>query len=354
MGEVLSGRIPEETDATCDNCAMCTRNSQPHSSEELFYNPETKCCTYIPTLPNFIVGGILGDGDAGFAAGRVTVEARLRAGIAVTPLGLGMPPTFGLLYSRTGPQTFGLSKTLRCPHYLVEEGGRCGVWKHRAAVCATWYCKYVRGAVSAKFWKLLHQLLSTVEESLSRWCIYELDVGVEALGLLFPIQSFPDQNRQLDGLALDGKFDRTTYAMAWGKWLGHEQEFYREAARLVKGLHWRDIIAIGGSELKICEQLVRDAYGKLTSNELPPFLKVGTMNVLQMGHDSFRVTTYSPIDPIEVRKSVMAVLPYFDGGPISKSTADIEEREGVKLSQRLVRKLVDFEILIPPKTPMND
>lgn len=353
MDEVLSGRIPEETDATCDHCAMCSTHGKPHPVSELFYNPETKCCTYIPTLPNFLVGRILSDDDESFAKGRMTVEARLRAGLAVTPLGLGMPPAFSFLYAGTAAQTFGLSKTLRCPHYLAEQGGRCGVWKYRSAICATWYCKHVRGAVSAKFWKSLHQLLSAVEQSLSHWCVYELDVGVEALSLLFPAKNSLKQEIPLDALALDGKVDRRVYQMTWGKWSGREQRFYREAARLVDGLDWRDIIAIGGTELKICERLVRDAYSRLTSKELPPFLRVGSLGVLQMGQQTCRVTTYSPIDPLDLPQSLMTVLPYFDGHATLESMAAIEEREGIRLSPELVRKLADFEILIPGESPLD-
>jgi hypothetical protein len=350
MEEVLSGRIPEETDATCGDCAMCSKDDKAHSRSELFYNPETKCCTYIPTLPNFLVGGILSDNDGAFAKGRMSVKARLRAGLAVTPIGLGMPPTFRFLYSGTAVRTFGLSKTLLCPYYLADEGGRCGVWRHRAAVCATWYCKHVRGAVSARFWKSLHQLLSAVELSLSHWCVDELDIGVEALGLLFPANDPHKQEHQLNALALDGKVDRGVYQIAWGKWSGREQEFYREAARLVDGLDWHDILAIGGTELKICERLVRDAYSRLTAKELPPFLKVGSLSVLQMGEESCRVTTYSPTDPLNLPKNLMAVLPYFDGRSTLEAMAAIEEQEGIRLSPDLVRKLADFEILLTAST----
>src|SRR5262249_54047658 len=145
IDQLLGARIPAETDATCDDCAMCApAGTASQSTAEMFYNPDTKCCTYVPTLPNYLVGRILRDDDPAFAAGRKTVETRLENGVAVTPLGLGMFPVFGLLYRQTAEQTFGRSKSLLCPHFMAEAGGRCGVWKHRAAVCATWYCKFVR------------------------------------------------------------------------------------------------------------------------------------------------------------------------------------------------------------------
>jgi len=346
MEKVFSGQIPEETDSTCAHCAMCPTGDTPHSSSELFYSPETKCCTYNPTLPNFLVGRILNDDDMTFE-GRATLEARLGTGFAITPLGLGVPKSYSSFYSETSGQTFGRSKTLLCPHYLVKEGGRCAIWQHRDSVCATWYCKLIRGAVSAKFWKSLQQLLSAIERNLARWCVYELDFGVDALNFLFSQKDSAKQDQHLDCLGLDGAVDRRAYEIAWGKWSGREREFYRECSRLVDALDWQDIIALGGTELKICEQLVRDAYARMMSKDLPPFLKAGSMSVLQMGQKSWRVTTYSPTDPLEFPKSLMLALPYFDGRSTLTSMSLIEKNEGIRLSPELVRKLADFEILIP-------
>ena len=347
MDQLLAGPIPAETDATCSDCAMCSTEGGPQTRSELFYNPEVKCCTYIPTLPNYLVGRMLGDEDPNFVFGRKTVEERLRAGLAVTPLGLGMPPTFTFLYAQTAGRAFGLSKTLRCPHYLSEEGGRCGIWKHRASVCATWYCKHVRGAVGAKFWASLNQLLSAVEQSLSHWCVYELEIEVEALSLLFPPRSVFKNDHQLDHRALDGTVDPRMYELLWGKWLGREAEFYQEATRLVNGLDWKEIVSLGGTEIKVRERLVRDAYSRLMSEELPPSLRVGSLNVLGMGQESCRVTTYSAIDPLDLPQRLIAVLHYFDGRPTLDAMEAIEEHEGIKLDAALVRKLADFEILIP-------
>ena len=353
MDQLLSGPIPAETDATCSDCAMCSTESGSQPRSELFYNPEVKCCTYIPTLPNYLVGRILSDDDPASARGRKSVEERLRAGLAVTPLGLGLPAAYGFLYAHAAGEAFGLSKNLRCPHYLEEEGGQCGIWKHRASVCATWYCKHVRGAVGARFWAALHQLLTAVEHNLSLWCVYELEIEIEALRILCAGKSSLKPDYRLDGLALDGKVDHVVYERCWRKWSGREAEFYQAAARLVDDLNWRDIASLAGPEVKIHEKLVRDAYSRLMSQELPSFLKVGSLNVSGLGRQSCRVTTYSPLDPLDLPNSLIAVLPYFDGRPTSDAITTIEQREGIKLDVALVRKLADFEILVPEESPRN-
>lgn len=350
MDQLLAGPIPRETDATCDDCAMCSTETSPRAGSEIFYNPATKCCTYIPALPNFLVGRILSDDDPALARGRKTVDERLRSRLGVTPLGIEMPLAYEFLYQHASAKAFGRSEALLCPHYVAEESGRCGIWKHRPGVCATWHCKYVRGAVGSKFWQSLLQLLGVVEESLSRWCVYTLEIEVEGLRVLFPPKGSLGLGQQVDSFALDGKVDAHVYEQAWGKWLGREEEFYKQAARLVNGLDWQGVVSIGGTEIKIQERLVQDAYSQLNSHELPPALIVGRLNVLSMGRESTRVMTYSLLDPLDLPVSLMAVLPYFDGRQTTDAMAAIETQEGISLSPDLVRKLVDFDILVASTT----
>ena len=68
------------------------RPSGPAAAGALVFAAETKCCTYVPEVPNFLVGRILDDPDPAFAPGRATVNQRIDARVSVTPLGLGRPP----------------------------------------------------------------------------------------------------------------------------------------------------------------------------------------------------------------------------------------------------------------------
>jgi hypothetical protein len=130
MDALLAGTIPSETEATCDDCAMCAAGGAQRG-DAYFFRPDVKCCSFVPNLPNFLVGRILADADPHLAAGRASVEARSEAGMAVTPLGLGQPPAYRVLYDRGAPAAFGRSRTLRCPHFLDDGVGRCAIWRHR-------------------------------------------------------------------------------------------------------------------------------------------------------------------------------------------------------------------------------
>ena len=344
MDEFLAAPIPHERDATCDDCAMCADGREPNANE-IFFNPQTKCCAYVPALPNYLIGRILADEDPAFAVGRATVAARIRAGAGMTPLGLAPPPSFSVLYAHSSAALFGRSLTLRCPHYLAEAGGRCGIWQHRAAICATWFCKFERGATGMTFWRSLEQLLTGVERNLMHWCVLELGLKVESLRSLLP---WPQQTgHSVKAHALDGGRDPAEQRALWGERTGREEEFYRACAERVGALTWADVLALGGPELQLYARLTRAAYDEHRSEQLPVALKVGQFNVLHVGADAHTVTTYSGYDPFELPNKLLAVLPYFDGRPVRAALATIAAETGVKLDQKLVRKLVDFKILVP-------
>ena len=336
--EFLSGAIPAEAEATCSDCAMLSGDPKKSGSATAapFFNPLTKCCTYLPVLPNFLVGRMLADDTREFARGRASLEARLESGIAVTPFGIGRTEAYDLVYLTQGKSFFGHARSMRCPHYVDEGGGQCGIWRHRAAVCATWYCKYNRGAVGQRFWQTLHRLLSAVEWDLSLWCVLELSVDSSATRRLLVRGEIraasPDDERQ----------------RVFGKWSGRERRFFRECARLVDALRWRDIERICGPDVRTWTTLTREAFDTLRSRAIPRRLRVGSFRVIARRQRSGIVEGYDGGDRIELPKGVLDALNHFDG--ITSTThalQTIRADTGLAIERDLVRLLVDFKILIP-------
>lgn len=314
--EFLSGPIPVETEATCGDCAMLCGTSVTASPAAAapFFNPDTKCCTYLPVLPNFLVGRMLADDSPEFARGRATFEERLAAGTAVTPLGVGRSATYDLLYATSGKSFFGRDRSKRCPHYLDENGGQCGIWRHRAAVCATWFCKYVRGAVGQRFWQALHRLLSAVERDLAWWCARELGVDSEA----------------------------------FGAWSGRERQFFQECARLVDALRWRDVERMCGPAVRTLTKETREAFDRLQSRAIPRRLRVGSFKVIAPYERSSIVEGYDGGDRLALPNGLIDALHYFDASPsTAHALRTIRANTGLAIEHDLVRLLVDFEILIP-------
>lgn len=318
MAQLLGGPVPVETAATCHSCAMCPPMDEPAASVHTrYYTPETKCCTFWPEIPNFLIGTIL-ELDL---PGRITVEARIAAREAVTPLGLGRP-SLQRAQLRQDKNAFGRDAALVCPHFLSE--GRCGIWGHACAVCSTWFCKYSRGAVGLRFWTALRGLLSSVEKGLAYWCLEQLDVRT-------PV---PDRGDGPPG-------------SAWGAWSGREPEFYRRCAACVQNLDWSAVREICGPETDLLADLVRDAYQELGSSDLPKHARTSTFTVQKIEGDAWQVSAYNPLDPIRLPRALVGVLHFFDGGPLDEALRACETEGRVRVDRAVVRRLLDHEILLP-------
>lgn len=346
MSELLPGPIPRESRATCDTCAMVPTQQQ-RDAREHYFSPAIKCCTYIPTLRNFLVGRILADNGPASQHGRLTVLDRIAQGVGVSPLGLTQSPVFNLLYERASLSTFGCNRTLVCPHYIADSG-RCGIWRHRESTCATWFCKHVRGDVGFSFWRRsLQQLLVAIEEELCRWCVVELDFDDDTLRHLFTAARWNTEGDSLSVESLDNRVERDSYKQLWGKWTDREEEFFLACAHLIDPLTWQDVLRICGPEVRALARLTQEAYGQLTTETPLPPLKVGGLQLVQITHEAARVITYSEYDPVDIPRALLELLHYFDGRPTEEALEAIESEKGLRLDPALVRKLSDFALLVP-------
>lgn len=343
--DLLGGLIPRETQATCDDCAMCVKEGGPQPTSLYFFDASLKCCVYMPELANFLVGRALSgdDPESAAGAGRESVRRRVRARIGVTPLGVGRPPSYDLVL-RNSANTLGRSVSLRCPHYLEAEGS-CGIWQSRDAMCTTWFCRHVRGRVGEAFWRALREVLVIVEGSLARRCALSLSVDPEVLSQWVPREGQPTLQRAPEGREVDGIADPARYSAIWGAWEGREEEYFVRCAEMVKGMSWADVLANGGPELDILARVARRAYERLISEETPARLKVGSFQIAAQRPGGVRAMTYSHLDAIDLPDALLAVLPLFDGRPTEVILADLAAR-GIGIEASYLRRLVDWGILI--------
>jgi hypothetical protein len=333
---------------------MCGDGRDESESQSYYFSSGVRCCSYVPNLHNFLVGRILSDTDADLELGRASVQRRIAERIGVTPLGLAQPPVYSLLYNNS-ERGFGRSRTLLCPHY-IEDGDRCGIWRHRDSTCTTWFCKHVRGRVGEAFWRdSFHQLLLTVEKDLARWCALELPLGDDALQQLVGSASWSSEVETVTEESLDNKVDEKSYARMWGEWLGREHEFFVRCAEMVVPLSWAEVLAISGPQARAYARLTEQAFRRLTSDETPPALNAGSFELVQIQRGRIRVKTYSAYDPLDIPSTLLELLPYFDGRPTKDVLAAIAEERGINLDAALVRKMVDFGLLsVPAKNSIED
>src|SRR5690348_9338547 len=87
-----------ESRATCDQCQMCDHGNVPEGVTATFFKPHLKCCTFHPSLPNYLVGAILKDEKPDAQEGKSRIKKAIASRIAVTPLQLGPSKKWRVLY----------------------------------------------------------------------------------------------------------------------------------------------------------------------------------------------------------------------------------------------------------------
>ena len=237
---------------------------------------------------------------------------------------------------------------MRCPHYLEEGGGRCGVWRHRESTCATWFCKYGRGSTGRNFWQRLHDTLGVAEDLLRTHCLLEVGLDAQALSTLVAPHALTIVAARHDGISasdVDGEVDRASYDALWGKWRGREKELFVACSKIANELRWSDIVKIGGVRLELLSRLLLDAYDALVSEQVPPRVRQRQLKVVYSSAESAELVGYSNIDPLRVPKKLLDVLHHFDGRPTDETLDEIDEQHGLCIAPGVVRKLVDFELL---------
>lgn len=320
VGAALGGALPLEANATCGDCAMT-------SGSGTTFDPRTKCCTFLPTIPNFGVGGAL-------RAGVVSVKLRVRAGRELSPLGLVADP--GEVARRTEVSAFGRDASLACPHYASGTGA-CGVWAWRESTCATWFCKHTRGAVAKAMWNRVHALAAALERAVAWRCAVELGVPAEGLARAAPLRSVHGSRADLEA----GGDPRSL----WGRWATDVEGYFVACAELAEAMPAEEALAAGGSEVSALAVIARRALDVEMDESLPPRVVMGAAQVLAMGRESVRVQGYSHLDPLEVPRALFDRLHCFDGREVADALRAASDEAGEEVPAGAVRMLLDFGVL---------
>lgn len=341
VAELLPGPLPAEPHATCGACAMLPPDDAPAEASSLHFDAETRCCTYHPSLPNFLVGRVLRDPGPHPTASSEVLLARIAGRRAVSPLGVAPADNVRARYeAAVNAGAFGRSPDLRCPHLREGEAEGCAIWAHRNATCATWFCKHDRGGRGMALWSRLRELLALAEARLARWCLVALELGDEALARALPEADAPGRR----GWAPEE--GDVAWAAQWGRWRGREAEFYVACADRVDALGWAEVARVCGADADALARLVRGARAALDDDApLPTALRFGGGVSARVDAGEAVVHAYSHYDPLVVPGALVDVLRRFDGRPTGVVLAELEG-EGVSLDASALRQLVDFEVLV--------
>ncbi len=325
---------PPERKATCNDCTMCApKDPLPGVA---YFRPDTKCCTYQPHLPNYLVGALLSDPDPAMAEGQRRVRAHIASRVGVTSRWLAPSRKRAAIFRAARDSSFGRSTLLRCP-YLSGEG-MCTVWRHRESVCSTFFCKYDSGADGRTFWRAVDAYLRRVERALA----------LHAVTTLAP--SLAEPPRPLDQMSLEELEDLpptdADYASFWGEWQGREEDLYRATYDLVAGLSAADLDRIAGADLDELGALTA-AYQRLQTPVLPERLALDLYRPPIPVEDGVVVGTYSKYEPIKLNAALFEVLKDLRAGEtVAEFRARLLRDHEVDVPEALLLELHQLRVLI--------
>jgi hypothetical protein len=336
MESLLGAPVPSEPRSTCADCAMC----RPTNPATPAFSPSVKCCTFQPSLPNFLVGAALADPRTSEHA-RAALRRRITERRGATPLYLERTPQEER-DQEYGKAEYGQDPALLCDYY---EDGLCGIWAHREAVCSTFWCLSDRRAVGMRFHDATKRLLGRVEELLAIWNVRAL--LPKQVGALVQLDDRPRRYAlgELPGARTGDTIGLPTRRRIWGPWVDREEAFYQACAERVAPLSWADVRMIGGDALTASIAAVEAARARLDA-PLPPVLCSGNVDRVALvgpfGAGTGLATEQVPDDPLVVPNEVADALPLFDGRPVAEVLA------AAPAVEPWLRGLVDQEVLGVP------
>jgi hypothetical protein len=112
-------------------------------------------------------------------------------------------------------------------------------------------------------------------------------------------------------------------------------------------LTWEDVLRVGGPEVDLHARIARKGYDRLVSTDVPDRLRVGTYEIVQTTPERTQIVSYSKLDPLDLPTVLIQLLPFFDGRPKEEVLEQLRNEAKLNLSEGLVRKLVDYNVLVP-------
>lgn len=330
--EVLNIEIPEERYADCNNCHHCV------SKQDAFVN--TKCCTYYPVIPNYMIGALLSTDNPLLEEGRKRMRHLVAQKKGVTPYGIIPTLQHDVLYQNSiakknthvDKQT---AESLLCPFY---NNGTCSIWSHRTELCSTFFCMSSGGDVGKIFWTTFQKYFTAIEFKLSIHAMQQLHYPVN----MIRIKPLNPQNLKLD--TLDCQLNAELYGKIWQSWKGKEIEWYLDCYSVIQKMNATNTMQLLGIEEQLLEQKIKSKAQKFIENQIPNHLLwvEDQTNVEQVG-DTIVLNSKIKLSKIEY-----LFLRQFDG---KKSTYDLLRKSQlmrINISNN-VSALIRNKVLYPIK-----
>jgi Fe-S-cluster containining protein len=251
---------PAETKATCDNCNM----AKPRNKREVFYENHLKCCTFHPFLPNYVVGAIFTEPTLAAPSAISSLQQKIQNQEYSLPLGIVAPANYQVPFNARKEHDFGRREDWLCP-YFNREQQNCGIWRHRGAVCTTFYCQSSFGAKGLKFWEELSSYITYVEMALMEEALVMLDFSPRQISDLLEYLNIESASKsQLKSSRLPEKKGRDL----WNGYYDDQVGFFKKCFQVVNDLDrksFQELLSEPGERL---QDRLRMSFNKISREKI--------------------------------------------------------------------------------------
>ena len=325
-------QIPPEPFSDCFNCPMIAEKGEDSGLDlSRPFAHETKCCTFTPRIPNYMVGGILSDPDPSLIEGKQRIVKKIQSGEGILPSGVYPTKEYNDYFIDKSALGFGRSTSLLCP-YFIQDKHSCTIWKYREVICAFWYCKHIAAKRGSDFWNSMVDYLKFIQDSF-------IGIAAKECGLYLHNQDEPVETLN-------------RYNEIWGNWLGQEEEYYKKCFEIVRNLpatQTKEIFATAQGFEKIVEHRYNDFV------YLPEFLIANNSSLRQSKEDNYQIELSSYIKSTDKSIAWSFQIPrfaidYFDGQTQTKEVIRmVDEKHFINLELEILIALYRHDILLEQK-----
>lgn len=321
--------IPVEQYADCMNCHMCKPNDAVKDVRT--FSEKTKCCTFKPIIPNYLVGAILNDSD-----NQTKLHDYIKTGTKLAPLGYYPTKTELRDYANIIPDKFGMDESVMC-ELLVD--GNCSVWQYRNSICSSYFCHYYKGIHGKAFWEAVRDFLQFIEEAISEHCA--LSLGIPASHLTNATTNFfiNVQDAQLDAT------DTNNSTNHWAAWESNKADYFAKCYSIASELTEEKIAALNPNRYAIKLAELTTAFNRMTEPTLPSQLMLNPKCKIIPFDDQQSFFMISRL--VKLPSIVAQIAPLFDGqSPTEKVQETAKETLNVDLTNEYILHLYEQSILV--------
>ncbi|MBN2715036.1 MAG: hypothetical protein JXX14_04220 [Deltaproteobacteria bacterium] len=207
-------RLPKERMIDCATCNMVVTDG---------YRPDTKCCSYFPQIPNYMLGLALKDPGCRPLVERVIAEGHALPEGTTQSLGALQIATAEYLANR-----FGKSQRLRCP--FLNAVGECGIYAFRGVVCGSFFCSNDHGDAGDRFWEDFQNVLRQIEVILSQRAMTA--AGIDSATYHAQLDAMADRIDEMYDPATGGT-QKWKRKLLFGEFFENEAAFFEACADYV-------------------------------------------------------------------------------------------------------------------------